>query len=151
MIRALVMSFVCASLAARADPVLPLRVEAVATVEHGNSMIQFSVSNVSASPITMYTADLPWGGFKSVLIVGSTRQHETLPAVPPLIDDPGPQKTTIEPGQTLRGEKKLSRHIRGVDTERRKQDVIVLWLYEARDQNAQSKGSYVGWIALSRE
>jgi hypothetical protein len=134
----------------------PLRVEAtLGRDRHGDPTLQFQLTNVSDSPITMDEDELPWEWRYSLKIVSIVRRKERdpLPGISPISDLVEVTKSvTIAPGQTLRGSLRnhLSNYIGNFDEERKRNDLVVFWFYDAEDTNDASLGAYGGWVLVPR-
>lgn len=109
------------------NPNTKITLSAVGAVKNGQLMLSFHLKNVSASPITMWDALLPWGFTYSIRFVALTPKGRVLP-MGYLIDDPVRRSVTIAPGESLHGDYNLSNMLMPgsipPDT-----DIVVLWSY----------------------
>ena len=97
---------------------------------------------------TIYKYLLPWGNVISIVLVAVTASGESLQRDMP-IDDPSPQKISLEPGESVSGTIDLRKSFRSLDSALAKGDVNLLWAYNAPRELGIAPHSG-GWILLRR-
>jgi hypothetical protein len=114
----------------------------------GHSAIAFTLTNVSGKPLRLWTAGLPWGNTNSIDLVAITTDGRVLKELYP-IDDPGPERLVIAPGQVLSGIYPLD-NFEDLEERRKTSDVIVLWSYRLRLQESDAEGVSSGVLVLGK-
>jgi hypothetical protein len=92
--------------------------------------LHVTLTNRSAEKLEIFEHSLPWRGAHSMILAAV----ETDPAGTPLertlpIDDPGPGKTSIEPGETQSGEIALGQRFPAFAKTLAQRDILVFWAY----------------------
>ncbi len=100
-------------------------------------------------PVTFYRSLLPWGNRYSMVLEAVTPNRESLKHYLN-IDDPGPDRVTLEPKGTLSGDVDLQRIFVGLDKALKKSDVIVFWAYKAPNGLGVARWSG-GWVLIPQQ
>jgi hypothetical protein len=98
--------------------------------------------------VTFYKSRLPWGSIHSMILVAVTPSGRYLEKELP-IDDPSPEKVTLDPKQSLRGDINLQKVFKGLDEALEKSDIQVFWAYEAPEELRIARWSG-GWILIAQ-
>jgi len=98
--------------------------------------------------VTFYKSRLPWGSTHSMILVAVTPTGRYLEKQLP-IDDPSPEKVTLDPKESIRGNINLRKVFKGLDEVLEKSDVHVFWAYEAPEELRVGRWSG-GWILIAR-
>jgi hypothetical protein len=109
----------------------------------------FELANRSTTPLVFDESALPWGGRRSVLIVGATVSRGALSGAYPVDDRFKDEHVTLKPGEKLTGEVRLDMHIAGISEALRKGDVVVFWYFEPEIQGRRMN-PYGGWVRVPR-
>jgi hypothetical protein len=79
---------------------------------------------------TFYKYQLPWGNYNSMEFVAVTPDEHYLERGWP-VDDPSPEKTSMEPNETRSGDFNLQMKFIGLDAALKKSSVRLFWAYRA--------------------
>ena len=113
--------------------------------------LNVAVTNKSAEPITIYRHSLPWVGWNSILLVAvKTNVLGTVLEKRPLIDDPGPERVTIKPGEMLAGQILLTNRFPDLLKALKERDVIVFWSYQLQPIDTPPLQRISGHVLLSK-
>jgi hypothetical protein len=99
-------------------------------------------------PVTLYKNRLPWGSRYSMILVAVTRDGQYLKKELP-VDDPSPERVTIEPRGLLVGQIDLDSVFIGLNRAVQSSDVQLFWAYEAPGDLRIPRWSG-GWVLLPR-
>jgi hypothetical protein len=109
--------------------------------------LHVTLTSKSTEPVTLYEYSLPWKGWYSILLVAVKTDAQGTPIDKSFpIDDPGPARITIEPGETLTGKISLISRFPGFLEALKDWDIIVFWSYQLQPIDAaplQRVGGYV--------
>ncbi len=97
----------------------------------------------------MFRASLPWGNSRSMYL-NAVRNRTQLTAPTP-IDDPVAGDVTIKPGETVEGDINLHERFPSLETELSKDDVDLLWTYQASETKGSTVSRFGGWILLPKK
>jgi hypothetical protein len=109
----------------------------------------FELANHSNTPLVFDESALPWGGRRSLLIVGATVSRGALSGAYPVEDRFKDEQVTLKPGEKLTGEVRLDMHIAGISEALRKGHVVVFWYFEPETQG-RKMNAYGGWVRVPR-
>jgi hypothetical protein len=79
---------------------------------------------------TFYKYELPWGNYDSMEFVAVTLDEHYVERIWP-VDDPSPEKISMEPNETRSGDFDLQRKFIGLDAALKKSPVHLFWAYRA--------------------
>ena len=109
--------------------------------------LHVTLTNRSGKPLTIYQHSLPWVGWYSILLTAvKTDALGTVIEKSLIIDDPGPGRITIKPGETLTGKIPLVSRFPDLLNALKERDVIIFWSYQLEAIDAppfQRTGGYV--------
>ena len=91
--------------------------------------LRVTLTSGAVSTATIYHADLPWGIRDSMIFAAVRPNGDPIDLIFP-VDDPGPAKVSIRPGETLVGDIDLHYVIRDM-TALKKSDVLLFWAYKS--------------------
>lgn len=118
------------------------------TLEYG---LKVTLTNRSIEPLTVYHHSLPWAGWNSLLLVAvKTDTPGTVIGKSQIIDDPGPDRITIKPGETLAGHISLVSRFPDLLKALEDRDVIVFWSYQFQPIDAPPLKRVSGHVLLSK-
>jgi hypothetical protein len=123
----------------------PLAITAKA-IDSPEPALEFSVTNVSSTAVSIYLAELPWSG--EMVLVAKPDD------APPLIRLPFPKgiarpdARTLDPGEMLSGRLRLSPEFENLKEAFEKGRVIIFWYYQVDAVAGRSLGQYGGWAAF---
>jgi hypothetical protein len=114
--------------------------------------LRLSVTNLSKSPEEFVTSFLPWGIRDSIVLVAVTdsADAEELPSALP-IDDPGPEHTLLQPGQTIRGNIDLVKRFPSLPEMLHKHGVIIFWSYTPWSTDGGDLNRSTGAVIIPKE
>src|SRR5277367_3519650 len=78
---------------------------------------------------TFYKWRLPWGNYNSMMLIAVTPGERYITRGYP-VDDPSPEKISMEPNERQTGEVNLQMRFIGLDDALQKSDVYLFWAYE---------------------
>lgn len=78
--------------------------------------------------VTFYKYQLPWGNYNSMEFVAVTPNEHFIERIWP-IDDPSPEKISMEPNETRSGDTNLQMKFIGLDSAIKKSPVRLFWAY----------------------
>ena len=90
--------------------------------------LRVTLTSGSASTVTIYHAELPWGIRGSMIFAPVRPNGEPIDLIFPT-DDPGPNTVSIRPRETVVGDIDLRYVIRDL-TALKKSDVLLFWAYK---------------------
>ena len=126
-----------------------------------NSDIQVELSNQkplslrvtlrsrAETSVTFRKYRLPWENRYSMILVAVTPHGECLDRNLP-IDDPSPERVTLEPNESLSGEINLQKHFGGLSNALKKSEIHLYWAYEAPKELNIARWSG-GWILIPQQ
>lgn len=147
LVSALVLSTAVSSVAAESKKV-ELTVSARPD-KAGQIDLHIQLKNCGAEEIKMFRASLPWGNSRSMYL-NAVRNRMQLTAPTP-IDDPVAGDFTIKPGETVEGDINLHERFPSLETELSKDDVDLLWTYQASETAGSTVSRFGGWILLPKK
>jgi hypothetical protein len=117
-------------------------------------VLNITLTNSSSEPLTIYQHSLPWVGWYSMILIAvkTDAPGTVIDKVSP-IDDPGPARLTIKPGETLEGKISLVSRFPGFAEALKERDVIVFWSYQFQPIDAaplKRVGGYVVFPKVSK-
>jgi hypothetical protein len=113
--------------------------------------LAITLTNKSTKRLTIYDHALAWRGWDSILLVAVKADAlGTLIEKRRIIDDPGPARITIEPGETLEGRVALVQRFPGFLAALKERDVIVFWSYQLQPVNETPLPRVGGYVLFSR-
>jgi hypothetical protein len=127
-----------------------LDVSVAAEMCQNEPLLVFTITNVSGEPITLPNSEVPWNHHYSVTLVVVPRNQDPLPAISPIADEFGLATTTLQPGEKLVGEVRISRYVKRLGEVLQERDVIVFWYYEPMTDTARALGEFGGWVKIAR-
>ena len=110
--------------------------------------LRVDLRSAAETPVTLYKSRLPWGSRYSIILVAVTSSGQELDKALP-IDDPSPEKVTLDPKRSMTGEIDLQRFFKGFAEAVKKSDVHVFWAYEAPEELRIGRWSG-GWVLIPR-
>ncbi|MCL7412005.1 MAG: hypothetical protein M8353_00090 [ANME-2 cluster archaeon] len=94
-------------------------------------ILNVALTNRLPEPLTTFHYSLPWVGWDSILLIAvETDAIGTIIDKNLMIDDPGPARTTIQPGGSLSGNIPLSGRFPNLNEALKEHDVILFWSYQ---------------------
>jgi len=131
---------------------IPIAVSVTITTSTPDPKLLVQLTNRSAAPLTVYKSALPWGNRYSMIIVGVklTGLNEILSSSP-IIDDPGPERVVIRPGETISGEVSLVHRFANLRDVAEKTDILLLWSYQLQTTDKQKSERLGGWVQIQRK
>ena len=112
------------------------------------SRLRITVRSLAAAPATINKSELPWELRHSIILMAVTPAGDSLPQNV-VAGDPGLQKVTLKPGQSVSGDIDLKMVFKDLDGARRKSDVLLFWAYRSPSGLNLPKWSG-GWILIPR-
>jgi len=130
----------------------PVSVSALGAVEGRELLIKFTLTNISNSPLTLYSFELPWGGPYSITWAAIRGDGRVMNVGYPFDDRFGPgEKTTLAPHQSLNGNYSLSRMLDPAAVPNNT-DLAVVWLYSfpagPSDKQRDTRPFFTGVVRL---
>ena len=111
-------------------PSIKLTVTGRQSQEYG---LHVELTNTSLAPLTLYRHSLPWvGPYSMILVAVKTDAQGTVLESESIIDDPGADTVTVQPGETLSGIIPLGSRFPGFSRSVNERDIIVFWTYQLR-------------------
>jgi hypothetical protein len=92
---------------------------------------------------------LPWENRYSMILVAVTPHGDCLDRNFP-IDDPSPERVTLEPNESLSGEIDLHKHFGGLSKALKKSEIHLYWAYDAPKELNIAHWSG-GWILIPQQ
>ena len=106
----------------------PVSLAATDAKDGRDLVLRFTLTNISAKPLPILDASLPWGSTYAITWAAITSDGRVLPMTYP-IDDPFPGKSiTLAPAQSITGTYDLNRMLER-EAVPHSADIVVLWLY----------------------
>jgi hypothetical protein len=99
---------------------------------------------------TCYKSRLPWGSVHSLILIAVTRSGHLLDKKLLPIDDPSPDRVTLEPDELLSGEIDLQKYFKDLRSSLQKSDIQLFWAYEAPEELRIPRWSG-GWILIKQD
>lgn len=94
-------------------------------------ILSVTLTNRLPEPLTTFHHSLPWVGWDSILLIAvKTDAIGTIIDKNIIIDDPGPARTTIQPGESLSGSISLLSRFPNLNEALKEHDVILFWSYQ---------------------
>lgn len=113
--------------------------------------LNVTLTDRSGKALTIYRHSLPWVGWYSLLLTAvRTDALGTVIEKRSVIDDPGPGKITIKPGETLTGKISLVDRFPGILKALEDRDVIVFWSYQLNPVDAAPCQRQSGYVLLPK-
>jgi hypothetical protein len=109
------------------------------------------LTNKSSEPLMVYQHSLPWLGWHSMLLIAvkTDALGTTIDKYSP-IDDPGPARITIKPGETLAGKISLIGRFPGFLEALKVRDVVVFWSYQFQPIDAAPSKRVGGYVLFPK-
>ena len=111
--------------------------------------LHVTVSSGASSVVTFWKWQLPWGNANSMILVAVTRNKEYVDRNL-FIDDPTPERISMQPNESLSGDVSLEKAFTGLDAALKKSDVHLFWAYEAPEELHIPRWSG-GWILIPQK
>jgi hypothetical protein len=113
--------------------------------------LKFDLKYSGKAPIEIYESDLPWGNYHSVVLVAAklNSAEVLIPEIAP-IDDPGPGRIEIRPGESLSGTIRVDRRFKRFLPTVAKTNLIVFWSYELTPISAPSFQRLSGALVIPK-
>jgi len=111
--------------------------------------LHVTVSSGASSVVTFWKWQLPWGNANSMILVAVTRNKEYVDRNL-FIDDPTPERISMQPNESLSGDVSLEKAFTGLDAALKKSDVHLFWAYKAPEELRIPRWSG-GWILIPKK
>ena len=151
---ALVIACLCLGISRPARAVdQPFRVEARSVSDNRGPAIEFTMTNTSVTPLTVFESDLPWMRASTSLVALPVGNEPLRPRITSEDQFRSPPTRTLKPGESTSGRTLLSSEFQAKDVHGALAAgrLIVFWYYAPRTNKGESLGEYGGWIAVPRE
>jgi len=93
--------------------------------------LQVTLTSGAATTVTFYRSDLPWDNKYSMVFAAVRPNGDPVDLIFP-VDDPGPIKISVKPGEILTGDIDLHDVIGDLNA-MKKSDVLLFWAYKSPD------------------
>lgn len=114
-------------------------------------ILHVKLTHRSRDILTIYQHSLPWVGWYSILLTAiKTDALGTVIEKSLIIDDPGPVRITIKPGETLTGDIPLIGRFPDLLEALRETDVIIFWSYQLKPVDAPPFQRACGYVVLPK-
>jgi hypothetical protein len=99
--------------------------------------------------VTFWKWQLPWGNYNSMMLIAVTPgEHFVKRAYP--VDDPSPEKISMEPDEQQAGELNLQMRFIGLEAVLKKSDVHLFWAYQPpKELNIPRRLG--GWVLITQQ
>ena len=108
--------------------------------------LRVTLESLAGTRVSLYKSRLPWGSRYSMVLAAVTPSGQYLDKEL-IIDDPSPEKVSLDPKGSLTGDINLQKAFRGLDGALRKSDVLLFWAYEGPEELHIAHWSG-GWILI---
>ena len=112
-------------------------------------VLHVTLRSTAETRATVYKYLLPWESRHSMTLVAVLRGGQCLRAEL-FIDDPGVERISLEPNETLNGDIDLKSRFRGLDQALKKSDIHLFWAYKAPEELGNPRWSG-GWILIPKQ
>ena len=111
--------------------------------------IRVSIRSRSGTPVTFYKSLLPWGNRNSLILEAITPDGHCVQRFF-AIDDPGFEKVTLNPTESLTGNINLRDYFKDIDGALKKSELQLFWAYKAPEELNIGRWSG-GWILIPQQ
>lgn len=112
-------------------------------------IVRTKVTNESKAPIILFKSALP-SRYGIILVAVQPAKHGQALENIYLTDDPGSEKVTIPPGQSVEGELLLAHFFKDISSVLSDQDLLLFWSYRLKTIDNRSSKRLGGWFELSK-
>jgi hypothetical protein len=110
--------------------------------------LRLTVRSLGQERVRLYTSDLPWGNFSSIVLVGVTASGQRLVREGPL-DDPDTATTDLHPGESVTGVIDLKGAFPRLADVAATEEVLILWSYRLVTMSGERSARTGGGCSLS--
>jgi hypothetical protein len=112
--------------------------------------LHVTVRSRKEARVTFYKYQLPWGNLNSMLFVPVNRYGQLVVKRAYPIDDPSPEKVSLEPNEAISGDMDLNRFVPGLAEASKKSDIHLFWAYRVPKELNVPQWSG-GWVLIPQQ
>jgi hypothetical protein len=111
--------------------------------------LHITIRSRAKTQATFYKSRLPWGNYNSMMLIAVTPgEHFVKRGYP--VDDPSPEKISMEPNEEQSGELNLQMRLIGLDATLKKSDIYLFWAYEPPNELNLPR-RLGGWVLIPQQ
>jgi hypothetical protein len=111
--------------------------------------LHVTVRSRAETRVSFFKWRLPWGNTNTMILVAVASDRNYIKRNIP-IDDPSPERVSMEPNESLSGDVRLDNAFSGFDTALKRSDIHLFWAYEAPKELHIAPWSG-GWILIPQQ
>ena len=108
--------------------------------------LHVTIRSRAETRVSFWKWRLPWGNRNTMILVALTSDRNFITRNIP-VDDPSPERVSLEPNESLSGEVSLDKAFSGLDAALKKSDINLFWAYEAPEELHIAHWSG-GWLLI---
>jgi hypothetical protein len=112
-------------------------------------VLHMTIRSRAEARVSFYKWRLPWGNRNTMILVAVTPDRNYLTRNFP-VDDPTPERISIEPNESLSGDVSLEKAFTGLDAALKKSEVHLFWAYQPPSELHIGRWAG-GWILIPQQ